>query len=60
MNAPLDPVTRQCLLLLVHDELVRATAARLAAGTPASALSDLITARTAALAEQLDQTTIDR
>lgn len=57
---PLDPVARHCLLLLLHDELVRATAARLAEGAAPDALAELIAERVASLTEQPDQTTIDR
>ncbi|GAB3430878.1 hypothetical protein [Actinophytocola sediminis] len=57
---PLDPVTRHCLLLLVHDELVAATAARLADGAPPRALAELVARRAAALTEQLGQATADR
>jgi hypothetical protein len=49
VSAPLDPVTRECLLLLVHDELVRAVTDHLAAGTPADALDELVARRAAAL-----------
>lgn len=52
---PLDQTTRHCLLLLVHDELVRAVAARLAEGVPPEALTELVAARAAVLATQLDQ-----
>jgi hypothetical protein len=57
---PLDPIARHCLLLLLHDELVRATADHLAEGTAPDALAELIADRVASLTEQLDQTTIDR